>query len=380
MKKKTLESWCSLLILPILALLLYEYSKTITMGGDAWRVGDWLINYNAGPVRRGLLGSLFIWLNNFGWPLVWLVFATQAALYSALCIIVFAIYRATNPSTIWLILLLSPAFILFPFYSFEGGFRKEIITFVSFSALCLAYATRRGWIIAVSVATPLFVAGCFSHEANCLTLPFFLYMAWRGYQDQFFGKIGSAFFAILLVAGSTTAFAFAAYYRGDSTIAAGVCQSLLDRGLKEGVCQGAISWLNNSAAIGLEQVKNQVNRNLWPYLISLSIALSPILLIKGWRRETTLAFLAGFFSLIPLYIVAVDWGRWIHIFVFFLFCFAMAEGAKGRLQPRFQRAPILLILTYLTSWRIPHCCDGWSINKGFAAIAYEQLATLASRF
>lgn len=365
------ERYSALLIFPLLAMLLREYSRQIAAGNDGWRTGDWLINYSAGPVRRGMLGSLFLWLNDVGLPLVWSVFTVQALLYAVLYALVFKLYRATDRRLVWLLLLLNPAFILFPLYDPPGGFRKEIIIFVAFAGLCLAYATRKYWTQALVAGLLLFVLGCFAHEGNALALPFFLYVIWRGYKDGLQDGRKAAAVGVIFTLTGILAVAFSATYRGDSAIAAGICQSLRARGLDATICDGAIAWLDKGTGYGWDAVRTKLGYYLRGYSLAFCLALAPLSLIKGWRFETKAIFVLGFAGLLPLYFVAVDWGRWIHIFVFFVSCYVMAEGARNRLQARFEFMPLPFALIYLVSWSIPHCGNG-SLDQGFWAFAYQH--------
>ncbi len=47
-----------------------------------------------------------------------------------------------------------------------------------------------------------------------------------------------------------------------------------------------------------------------------------------WKGREQLFLLGGaLLFLLPLYVVSIDWGRWIHIYVFGVFCIVLAESA-----------------------------------------------------
>ena len=50
--------------------------------GSGWAIGEWLTNYSAGFIRRGLVGEVVLLLGQAtGIKLIWIAFGLQVAVY-----------------------------------------------------------------------------------------------------------------------------------------------------------------------------------------------------------------------------------------------------------------------------------------------------------
>ena len=113
----------------------------------SYAFNELLINYQAGFIRRGLLGEIFWHLNNIFEvkPLIFfsylflILYLIQIYLFAK----IFKIYE--NYYIIFLIIILSPALILFPIYEFNLYFIKDIFIKLSilFHALILINKNHR---------------------------------------------------------------------------------------------------------------------------------------------------------------------------------------------------------------------------------------------
>lgn len=76
---------------------------------------------------------------------------------------------------------------------------------------------------------------------------------------------------------------------------------------------------------------------------------------------------AGFVCMLPLFIVALDWGRWIEMYTFLLFATLLAQSVHEKIEV-YNIHPVVILL-YLTTWSVPLCYSS-SIGKGlFETIA-----------
>ena len=110
----------SYLIWPFfLMMMVYYYFELIKYGFNSYKTGDWLINYYSGFVRRGLIGTFFLGIsklfNFFSSDLKWFIFFFQNIIYFFIFFLIQKIYLLNKPSIGALILLFSPAYILFPY-------------------------------------------------------------------------------------------------------------------------------------------------------------------------------------------------------------------------------------------------------------------------
>jgi hypothetical protein len=106
-----------------------------------------------------------------------------------------------------------------------------------------------------------------------------------------------------------------------------VCAPLLARGLSPEICTGAIAWLAHDAAFLRERLVETWNQPRgWTVPLAYALALLPfVLALRGtdrpWRGlAATLALGVPF---LPLWFVAIDWGRWINAHVTVLAALAL---------------------------------------------------------
>lgn len=354
------------LLLLCTALIINAHVLDWQAGGHPWKQGDWLINLADGPLRRGLAGELLLAAG--GNPLVPLMLL-QAAL---LIVLVLAFWRTARPllaeSPVWATLFFSPAF--FPLFwagETDGSMRKELLMFTAF-ALLAATLVKPGKPLQIAALILAALAG-FAHEANILLLPAFLLAMGLTLHHQ--GRplglilgIGAA----LALAGAA-ALGYALLYPDASP--AIVCHPLLERGLSPTICTGAIDWLDRGNARGSETYDAIFSsKAMLSFPMAYLLILVPIgLVVYQYSRPQLLLTLAVASALpfVPLYLVAVDWGRWMSMHIVSLsFLFATLR-LTGKIEPvrslPFNPLLALLILSLLWS---PRATTG--IAKGGPAV------------
>lgn len=339
-----------------------HYAIEIAKGGNDWKTGDWLINYSEGPIRRGFTGTLLLTISDSGVPLLWLTYLFQVLIYVAIFIFVLKLYQRTQRSLFWLLILYSPAFLLFSFYDLNGGFRKEIIIFMIFSYFCLIYSNSRITRLKLALIVISFGIAALSHELAIFTLPFFLYLLYLSAKEkQITGRI-AIIYSFLFVCMNAIILLFAHLYKGDLSITNGICLALTNRSLDPAICDGSIKWLGVDSTHFQNRVINEVSYKsiLTPLLLIVSI--SPLFFTTWWRKETVVLLVISALSFAPLFFITIDWGRWIYIIAFMIFCLALAEKVSVRFS--YKKSFLILGLIYLTAWSIPHCCVG-GMQYGF---------------
>ena len=345
-----------------------SYAIEIFHGGHAWKTGDWLINYSGGFVRRGLVGSAFVYLFNSEVYLLWALYFFKVAIYGLLFYCVISIYDSKDRSPYFVLLMLSPAYLLFPFYDMVGAFRKEILVFVIFALYCLFYV-RRG----VSGAVLMFLLMVFvligaNHESAAFTSPFFMYMTYLSFRNGqlsrkefILGVLGFALASLLLLLISNQ-------YRGDDALVHSICQKLLETGMDPQICSGSIDWLADTPGEARLKVLNNINGFPYLTLLGFGLAMMPAFFLGFWGKDNFYLFLISLIAFLPLFMFALDWGRWIYMYTFFISTIALSVGNECRLNP----SPVIgfLGIIYLAVWSLPHCCAG-SINYGLVGILID---------
>jgi len=216
-------------------------------------IGDYLINYTAGFVRRGLPGEVIflsarlLHLGVSSLPL--LAFFMQVIIFTSLLCFLFVLTRGVRFTYALAALLLSPATLAFGLLNPSEGMRKEILLYAVLAGFCLpAVARLRSWqtVLLLTVAAPVLIL---SHELATTCMPYLFLVA----ALQLGGPARSWKLLLLPAAATLAAVIAVVLHPGNLAIAQGVCSSIghtlhpFDSG-DPGVCSGAIVWLTLTPA------------------------------------------------------------------------------------------------------------------------------------
>ena len=296
-----------------------------------WAMGDWLINYTGGFVRRGLTGQLALVLRTAHIPLLWTILLLQWSLYLVVLLRVWRLISDLRWSWWRLALFFSPATLAFVLLDPPFAFRKDIL-FFALLVLALTVGDRTdaeetrasSWI----VPSLLLTAGCsvciLSHEGLIVFFPYLfgaLFLASRNMQRSL------QIFALPALA-SLALFALVSRFPGNTQIAATICTSIGGTltSPPSGICGGAIDYLAHDAAYAHhEVVRVMLAGHYWrhvPWLFLLPLV--PVILgvAQLWRRDRSaarillaMAGLAWLMS-ISVFYYGTDWTRWIYLHTF----------------------------------------------------------------
>tara|TARA_R110000751_G_scaffold8041_3_gene32520 strand:- start:23475 stop:24644 length:1170 start_codon:yes stop_codon:yes gene_type:complete len=320
-----------------------QVARDVAAGGNGWKQGDWLINSINGDVRRGFSGDLFIYASDiFGTELLTLVAVTQVALLGLLFLAFRTLLRGINPSTT-AILAISPAiFTVFWVADPQGSVRKELLTFLGLTVCALGIVRERD----IFFAAGAFIVsiGFLAHEAMILFLP----LMWALLALSWSSKKRSILKSILVVIVSF--FSFYALHFALSNIqvpsSGMVCQPLMERGLDKRICDGTIAWLTYDRAQGQQAVLSNLSPASTAYFVlSYLAAMAPFfyLLMRCQKRPLALMFLiASAIPFLPLYFVAVDWGRWVSLHIFSVVLLTAVAFQIGKLRLTRDIDPVML--------------------------------------
>lgn len=348
--------FCSKFYFPVLwAIFVYVvfcYAETVFSGGQPYQTGDWLINYSSGPIRRGLIGHLLLFVSNFGFSLLWVTFTIQVTVYAFVLYFVLKIFALKPRSLYWFAILFSPSFLLFYFYDQGAGFRKELLLFLSFSYLCLKYGRRAITIPDVILSLSVYIVAVFSHELCIFALPFFFYILSASYKEGILDSKSVTFSMLAYFSVAIVGFYFSFFFKGSYDSPVIICDSLISHGLDSNICQGSISWLNKDAKYGYEFMSENFSTYIRNYSLMFLLSLAPVFFIKWIDIRRSFFMLGSFILFVPLYAFAVDWGRWIHIYIFLLFCIILVQSSEFRFK--ITQLGCCAMFVYLVFWSIPH--------------------------
>ena len=157
-----------LLILTSINFIFFTYRFFKRENG--YILGDWLINYHGGFTRRGLFGDIIIYLSNIiKLDLINLFFISVIILYLIFIILFINILLKAKINFFVLLLIFSPATILFNFFDPLATGRKEFLFFLFFIIYFLFKDKKLFFYI--SPILSFFIV--LSHELFVLLLPLF---------------------------------------------------------------------------------------------------------------------------------------------------------------------------------------------------------------
>jgi hypothetical protein len=369
---------------------------------NAWALGDWLINYEGGFVRRGLPGEMvYLLARALHCSPLPLVDAVQMGLYGVLFVAVWKLVRRSS-GRLWVFaFVLSPATLAFPVLDLLGGFRKEELYLAGLAGLLvlLGRENRRNsasdWHVGMYLSGLLGVLAL-SHEAMICFAPYLFAGLVLRFKD--WRRVLRAGAPALLVGGALCAAAVT--HPGTARVAGAVCDSLGMQGV--GLCGGAIAALGDTTEIAREQVRQMVAA-LHPagvYAGLLVLALLPWLpaavslgaKVGGRTRLRVIAVasaLSGVCSSV-LFLYALDWGRWISIHAFSVFLLlvfvdqelvsagqersvatgfaAWREFRAWEFRKRWSVAcSVVLLVAYATLWNLPRV-PSVATRRGFFSL------------
>lgn len=364
-------------ILIFLMLSLVQTARGSLLAAEThhgWVIGDWLINYQGGFVRRGLIGEGIFRLSAvLGINPDRLVILVHIMCYTVFFGFAFLLLRQQKVLWRYFPLIISPAIFLFQIYDPQGGYRKEILfiavlAFLVWAAKSLSEQTFVRWFYAVLLAYPAFVL---SHEVLIIWLPILLivYTGTVPFTRKRLLILGT------LCALSVLALMASLVFRGEPNTAAAIAFSLRGAGYMN--LNAAIAALAASPAQGLEMTKSFIAKgdywvNYPQTLVLASLAFIPVRtrLVALFTPKSAALFLVSLVGTALVMTVAADWGRFLYVLVISLFLLSFLTEEK---PAPFNPAPGLFLLimislfAYASLWHFPHSDKANPYNSGFFA-------------
>jgi len=302
----------SLLVLLFLLICFYLYQSDLSDFPHHYIVGDWLINYqDAGFKRRGMSGSFFFLLQDLtDIPLKYLVFFTHISLYLIFFLNLASILKTKILNLGYVLLLFSPYTLLFLANDRAAVGRKEVILLAIFSMAANwvnkgSYNFNKKLFIMLS----LFIASFF-HEIVLFFIPYFFLLESNLSSSNLIENLKKNFGYVL-----ATLIPILAILIWGGGINEGNSISILhDRGIE---MHGGIfepRWTQ----VSYNQLMSDIM--LFPmgyFEYSISLTYMFFFLIYYLRISKKMDFLFSvivcFLISIPMFFVALDWGRWLFI-------------------------------------------------------------------
>lgn len=373
--RRRVPTWIPPLVIGVALLVVYinwsiNWWRIAYAGFDGWGIGDWLLSYDGGFVRRGLFGSLVLGATPAEWSVVSTTALVQITLMGTLFTLLFLLYLRTNRSLTWAMVLLSPAALLyFPIAiaNQQAGPRKELIILVALALTALGFRRRSEpwWTLAGFL---VFTLAVWSHEASALLTPAFMYLIYAGTGTQLTRDVAWRWVAMgaFGVMGGL-AVIMGIVYSGSPSIQQGICDAWAARGIATDCQSYALGSLTLTTDGAVEWFRTQLFPRYWGYLPIVALAALPLYAVKFLPRHWGVALVILAF-MAPLFYVAWDYGRWIYLATMALSILALALASSND-APVPMRVPVIGILAYCLLWGFPGYSneppvmfDGWLVD------------------
>lgn len=250
--------------------------------------------------------------------------------------------------------------------------RKEILAFLPLALLAVGHARQQITRARIVIVGVLFVLAAFSHEVAAFMLPFFLGLVYLSWTDSVISTRVAQRLALFFVLVSMAGIATALVFPIDSATMTELCASLRDQGFRDSICDGALAWLDKGIEYGFVERQIAVPTYTLFHVAALAVSLVPLWAVRWWGRARAVLIGGTLLWMLPLYVVSIDWGRWVYVYVFSLFTIVFADTVRR--SDAVRRVPFALVVLYVISWSIPLCC-GYSFRGGFSQDVYQSLRT-----
>ena len=296
-------------------------------------MAEWLINYQGGFGRRGLLGELFTQLSLiFDYPIRKIILYFLYVIFISYYLLIYLFFRNIKTNYIIIISLLSPLFILSPLAELEALGRKDILIPLFFLFYCNLY--NRLNLFGLSLILLLFYTILLlTHEVSIFYLPFFYLLLTFKIEKFNIPKLISIVFLSIIFLSIIYILSISAHSLDQIKIMCDQIKNILndecgfgayvlDRSLKDNIAE--LGGLNSIHLI----------RNFFIFILGYSALIILIQSSKFNKSKNNilnkffnlklLIFLTFLPTLIP-FTIAVDWGRWFNLsytmlILFYFFC------------------------------------------------------------
>ena len=332
----------------------------------SFQYSDWLINYQAGFIRRGLIGEIFFQISSLlNLRLDYLLLFFVLSLYVIFYVNFFKIIKKINFKLIDFFIILSPLSFFYTAFEQKASGRKEII-FLSLLSLFIVLLKRIPInkqiyvMILFTVITALTHSGLIFYNIYFLIL-FLCINSKIGLKKLIFKSIPfilSSIIILTLISLNSTMNEFEL-----KTMCLSIIEYLPNCG--KGDYIDTLTW-------GLDY-NFEGNKSLWfsnsyfaSYFLSFIFCFGFFLFLSA---KSTIKNINFFYVIIiclicslPLYFIGADYGRYLYlsyISSILVYYFLLSENIvkRKKIQMKLQKLFLIpIIFIYSFTWTVPHCC------------------------
>ena len=283
-------------------------------------MSEWIINYQGGFVRRGLIGELIFQISNFfDINLRFCFLILQSFLYLVFYYLIYDLLKNIKPNYFLILAIFSPVFIIFPIAELEAIGRKEVLIFITLLIsikLYFKYSNNDLVIFFLSIAFPILIL---TYEASIFYSFFFisLVLITKNRINFFY------FFKLIIFSLPSLVCVYAIYFYPHSPQETAImCEELKKIGEECGLASVFISKKINIHIAEVDWKINHVIRYIGIFIIGY-FALVYLYFKSKFNQKKINPFFSKkpfyfhfFILILPsllMFIIAVDTGRWTHI-------------------------------------------------------------------
>ena len=279
---------------------------------------EWLINYEGGYVRKGLLGQIIFYISNiFNIDLKFVILFFQITIYSIYFLLFYLVLSKIKINFFWVLIIFSPILFAYPLIELMVLGRKD--TFVISLFLIFSMINYKSLNSLFFYFIIFFGISSFIHEITIFYIFHYLLIIYLHMKLNLHIKIKKIYIIGLLVFVSF--FLFLNLYQHNFVVMEDIIDSY---GFEEGIItteSGAFSHLKPTVGSAFFIILGKIKFiNVLKYLFIIVLNSIPFLFfikfkkLKNFKYLSTKNIFFTFFILsLPVYGLVYDWGRVIHI-------------------------------------------------------------------
>ena len=348
-------------------------------------IDSWILSYESGFGRRSFIGTINTFIHDiWGVPLNYSSTLWYTLLAAVFYYYTYRILQHKNHHIAFYFVIFSPIGLAYLVNTGYSAGRAEIIMYAFLSAYIHHLLRHKVSILSQLAFLLLFLCGVLSHEVTLFALPFLLLLSYKLIENKFLKYFSVAGFALV---SALSGLAIIAYGTIDTEAA---CDYLLTRGVPEHVCErGILFYHDHDMANNILYTVDLVFDSMLLYSLYIPAVIGGLIPLVFYfslspqhqqQQKVSLITLGrrSLICMLPLFIIAVDWGRWFNIWYIHMVLTGLALGyfapptnlVIGKSQDRFiskfygyafadsRKFIFCLILFATVLYRVPICYIG----------------------
>ena len=281
---------------------------------------DWLINYEGGFIRRGLLGQIVFSISTItSYELKDIIFLIQSLGYIIYLGLILNFLRKIEINFFWILIIFSTISFLYPISELEALGRKDIYIILCFLVFTyLNFGSLSKLIFAFFI---IFTISSLIHEISLFYLPYYLFIIYLKSSFQLQEKIELKY--VLIIFLYLIFLSYLNFFISSNADITKIISSYETFGLNLDTTHGAFSWLLKPLNEHLFSIFKNISfisivRYLYIILINVFvivyfIKLKHKLIVFSKEFKITNIFFGFIFLSLPIYFLVLDWGRVTYI-------------------------------------------------------------------